>query len=106
MTRQSEKVLEEALHLSPIERAEIVERLLSSFEFSDRAAVDNLWAIEAESRIDAYERGEIGTISAKDVFRKMVLPQNLWVKMSKMGKKNESSGKVSWRDTCVNGKNR
>jgi hypothetical protein len=26
-------------------------------------------------------------------------------KMSKMGKKRESSGKVSWRDTSVNSKN-
>jgi len=71
MTRQSEKVLQEALHLSPIERAEIVEKLLSSFEFSDRNAIDALWAKEAESRIDAYERGEINAIPAKDVFNKI-----------------------------------
>lgn len=71
MTRESEKVLEEALHLPPIERAELVEKLLSSFEFSDRNAVDELWAKEAESRIDAYERGEIDAIPAKDVFEKV-----------------------------------
>ena len=71
MTRQSEKVLEEALNLPPIERAEIVEKLLSSFEFSDRNAVDELWAKEAESRIDAYEKGEIRAIPAKDVFEKI-----------------------------------
>lgn len=71
MTRQSEKVLAEALNLPPIERAEIVEKLLSSFEFADRNAVDELWAREAESRIDAYERGEISTIPAKDVFGKI-----------------------------------
>ena len=71
MTRQSEKVLEEALSLTPIERAEIVEKLLSSFEFSDRTVVDELWAKEAESRIDAYERGEISAIPAKDVFEKI-----------------------------------
>lgn len=71
MTRESENALEEALHLPPIERAEIVEKLLSSFEFSDRNVVDELWAKEAESRIDAYERGEIGAIPAKDVFEKV-----------------------------------
>lgn len=71
MTSRSEKVLEEALHLPPIERAEIVEKLLSSFEFSDRNAADELWAKEAENRIDAYERGEINAISAKDVFEKI-----------------------------------
>ena len=71
MSRQSEKVLEEALSLPPIERAEIVERLLSSFEFSERKAVDELWAKEAESRVDAYERGEISAVPAKDVFEKI-----------------------------------
>ena len=71
MTRHSEKVLEEALHLSPLERAEVVEKLLSSFEFSERNAIDELWAKEAESRIDAYERGEISAIPAKDVFDKI-----------------------------------
>lgn len=65
------KVLEEALNLPPIERAEIVEKLLASFEFSDRNAVDELWAKEAESRLDAYERGEINAIPAKDVFKKI-----------------------------------
>jgi len=71
MTIQSEKVLTEALNLPPIERAEIVEKLLSSFEFSDRTAIDELWAKEAESRIDAYERGDIKAIPAKDVFEKI-----------------------------------
>ena len=71
MTIKSEKVLSEALSLPPIERAEIVEKLLSSFEFSDRNAVDELWAREAESRIDAYERCEIKSIPAKAVFEKI-----------------------------------
>lgn len=73
MTRQSEKVLEEALNLPPIERAEIVEKLLTSFEFPDRNAIDELWAREAESRIDAYEQGEISAVPAKDVLKKIEL---------------------------------
>jgi len=72
MSRQSEQVLAEALDLPPIERAEIVEKLLSSFEFSERKAIDELWAQEAESRIDAYERGELAAIPAKEVFEKIV----------------------------------
>ncbi len=71
MSRQSEQVLAEALSLPPIERAEIVEKLLSGFEFSERRTIDELWAKEAESRIDTYEQGEIATIPAKEVFEKI-----------------------------------
>jgi len=31
-------------------------------------SIDGMWAIEAERRIDAYDRGEIKTISAREVF--------------------------------------
>jgi len=68
MSRQGKQILAEALNLPPIERAEIVEELLSSFEFPSRKTIDELWAQEAESRIDAYERGEITAIPAKEVF--------------------------------------
>ena len=33
-----------------------------------RLALDQLWAVEAEDRVDAYERGEIQAIPAEDVF--------------------------------------
>ena len=56
MSRQGKQLLAEALNLPPIERAEIIEELLSSFEFPSRRTIDELWAHEAENRIDAYER--------------------------------------------------
>jgi putative addiction module component (TIGR02574 family) len=65
---KSENLLKEALKLSPVERAELVESLLSSFEFHSRKAIDALWAQEAEDRIEAYEKGEISTIPAEQVF--------------------------------------
>ena len=68
VTEQTEHVLAEALHLPPVERAELIERLLASFEFPDRAEIDSLWAQEAEERIDAYERGEIPATPASEVF--------------------------------------
>jgi putative addiction module component (TIGR02574 family) len=61
-------LLEEALKLSPMERAELVENLLSSFEFPSRKTIDALWAQESEDRIDAFERGEITAIPAEQVF--------------------------------------
>ncbi len=68
MTEQSKKVLAEALALPPIERAALVEELLSSFDFPARREVDALWAKEAEDRIDAYERGELTASPAEAVF--------------------------------------
>ena len=68
MTPQSERILRDALELPPIDRAELVEQILASFEFPARKDVDAAWAREAEARIDAYERGEIETTSADQVF--------------------------------------
>ena len=68
MPKHGKQILAEALKLPPVERAELVEDLLSSFEFQSRAAIDALWAQEAEDRIDAFERGEMSTIPAKEVF--------------------------------------
>jgi putative addiction module component (TIGR02574 family) len=68
MPKHAESILAEALELPPVERAELVESILSSFEFQSRKAIDMLWALEAEDRIDAYDRGEMAAIPAKDVF--------------------------------------
>jgi putative addiction module component (TIGR02574 family) len=67
MTKRND-LFEEALKLSPIERAELIENLLASFEFRSRKTVDAAWAKEAEDRVDAYEIDEIAAIPAKDVF--------------------------------------
>ncbi|MFC1672101.1 addiction module protein [Planctomycetota bacterium] len=68
MTTQSEQVLHEALDLPPVERAELVERILASFDFPARKEIDDLWAKEVEDRIDAYDRGEIKAVPIKRVF--------------------------------------
>lgn len=67
MSDRGTEILIDALSLPPGERAEIAERLISSLDTPDRQGVDALWATEAEDRPDAYERGEIKTIPAKQV---------------------------------------
>ena len=69
MTLLSEQLFEKALALPLKERLELAERLLSSVDPSDQ--IDKLWAIEAEERIDAYEKGEMQAISSEDVFKKI-----------------------------------
>jgi putative addiction module component (TIGR02574 family) len=68
MSDRGTEILKEALSLPPGERAEIAERLLSSLDTPDRQRLDDLWASEAEDRLSAYERGEIKTVPAKQVF--------------------------------------
>ncbi|MBI4850139.1 MAG: addiction module protein [Nitrospirae bacterium] len=71
MSKVGEQILAEALKLPPVERAELIENLFFSFEFPSRKIIDDLWAQEVESRIDAFERGEITAIPAEEVFEKI-----------------------------------
>jgi len=59
MSKTGAQVLEKALSLPPSERAELADGLLSSLDASPDHRIDELWAQEAEDRIDAFERGEI-----------------------------------------------
>ena len=63
------KVLKEALALKPSQKAELIDKLLSSLDESDKE-IDEVWARETESRIDAYERGEIKAVSLEKVLEK------------------------------------
>ena len=63
------EILKEALTLKPTEKAELVNKLISSLDEPDRE-LDRLWAQEAESRIDAYERGKIKAIALTKILEK------------------------------------
>ena len=60
MSANAEKILQEVLNLPPQDRAEMLERLLATFQEPPDAELDKLWAQEAEDRLDAYDRGELG----------------------------------------------
>jgi len=68
MTARADQVLSEALSLAPSERAQLAEQLFCSLDISQQE-LDRLWAQEADSRIDAYNRGDIKAVSANDVFK-------------------------------------
>jgi putative addiction module component (TIGR02574 family) len=54
-------VVNDALELGPIDRAKLVEEIYRSLETEEEGRGMDVWAAEAESRIDAYDRGEIKT---------------------------------------------
>ena len=62
-------ILKEAITLPPSERALLIDKLLDSLDEQDNEIVA-LWAMEAESRIDAYNRGDIKSISIEKILEK------------------------------------
>ena len=71
MKMQTQQVLEKAVGLPPLERVELLEGILSSFDFPARSQNDAKWALEAEARIDAYDCGNIAAMPADVVFEKI-----------------------------------
>jgi putative addiction module component (TIGR02574 family) len=63
MSPTAQNILEEALSLPPLERAGLIERLLTSFDRQSRTAIDTAWGIVAENRIDTYDTGKSETLS-------------------------------------------
>lgn len=68
MSSHGLRILQEALALSVNERADLIERLLSSLDPSE-PKIEKLWASEVEDRIEAHDRGQLGTIFAEEFFR-------------------------------------
>jgi putative addiction module component (TIGR02574 family) len=71
MSADSEQILQQALALSPQDRAEVLERLLASFQIPPDPGIDQLWAKEAEDRLEAYDRGELSAVPAAEVFARI-----------------------------------
>lgn len=67
MTTAAQAVLEQALRLNPVERAELVDAVYRSFEASSDRKRDAAWAAEAESRIDAHDAGQLTSDTAEAV---------------------------------------
>lgn len=63
------KELEEQVRaLTAEERARLAEVLLESLQDAPIAEIEAAWDAEIEQRIAAYDRGELQTFSAEDVF--------------------------------------
>jgi len=59
---------QQAKALTPEERARLAEVLLESIQDAPIADIKDAWDREIEQRVAAYDRGELQTISAEDVF--------------------------------------
>jgi putative addiction module component (TIGR02574 family) len=70
MATATDDLLKQVLSLPPSERARLAEQLLESLEPPNERN-RQLWAEEAERRLEAYERGELEAIPAEEVFAKL-----------------------------------
>jgi putative addiction module component (TIGR02574 family) len=69
MTTAAEALSAQAVKLPPEERVEVVERILDSLDEPD-AALDAMWAKEADDRLAAYRRGEVKAVALSEVIAK------------------------------------
>ncbi|MFQ5638461.1 MAG: addiction module protein [bacterium] len=69
MTEKTTQVLKDALELSPIERANLVDRLLSTLDQPDDQ-IDSLWRKEVQERIEAHKAGKIRSLPLAQVLAK------------------------------------
>ena len=69
MTDAAKLLSVQARSLSPAERLELVDDLLTSLDESD-PKIDRRWAKEAEDRLAAYRRGELKAVPLQEVLAK------------------------------------
>lgn len=67
MNTSLKQVEEQALSLKAEERAKLAEVMLESLS-TPLAAVEEIWAQEIEQRVAAYDRGDIPSYPAEEVF--------------------------------------
>lgn len=71
MTAKAKKILEEALELSPEERADLAATLLDSLEEGEDEGVEEAWAQEIARRIQEVESGAVKTIPWSEARRRL-----------------------------------
>lgn len=64
----TKEIMEQALKLKPEERFTLVEGLIKSLDEPDKG-LDEIWAEEAEKRLNAYREGRLEGIPMEEIFK-------------------------------------
>lgn len=59
------KIMDDAMNLSPVKRAKLIDQLLSSLDKPD-TEIDKKWKKEAENRLKAVREGKIRSVPLAD----------------------------------------
>lgn len=71
MTTTYEEIIGAALTLPPGARAMLANHLLESLDAPNQHSIDELWAAEAEKRVQEIITNQVRTIPADTVFREL-----------------------------------
>jgi putative addiction module component (TIGR02574 family) len=64
-----EQIFNEISPLKPLDKLQLIERILASLN-QPSASIEEIWADEAENRVDAYDIGIVSVVNEDDVFGK------------------------------------
>jgi len=65
----SQELYQQANQLPPLEKLRLAELLLADLDVPDQV-IDATWLAEAKKRLDAYQAGELTTVSYEQVMAK------------------------------------
>ena len=65
----SKTLYEEALHLKPVERLQLIEWLAQSLDKPDEK-IEQIWAEESEKRFNALKEGKVRTIPLNEIIQR------------------------------------
>ena len=71
MTDKTQAIVEQALKLSPTERADVAEQLLASLDKALDSDVEKAWQEEIQRRLQQVERGEVELIDSDTVMAEL-----------------------------------
>jgi len=61
-------ILQQALQLKANERSKLIDELLKSLDKPDEQ-IEQIWANEAQKRVEAYREGRLKTVPMEEVFK-------------------------------------
>ena len=71
MTALAEQIYEKAVDLNPIDRAELIEKLFSTFSPYKDTIIEAKWKEEISRRRLAYDKGDIPSDTIENVFDRL-----------------------------------
>jgi len=71
MKQTTREILEGAMRLPPVERAQLIELIIESFDVEPESDIQKMWINEAQRRLDLHKSGDGNTLTEEEVFNRI-----------------------------------
>lgn len=71
MNVQQQNVFDQAMALTPDERADLIGLLLDTLDVKTDPAVETEWAALAQQRLSAYQRGDLQSVDLDEAMKRL-----------------------------------